>query len=675
MLRPVRVRALAILLAFAAAGCQDYNFNPVGHCLLQPGSQRFTLSSVSSADVLFVVDDSGSMAGEQQRLADSFSDFVENLTSTNIGRARGGLLPLDFHVAVTTTSVFYNREPLSAQSCSATCGAETGKLTCCVGTAPVYGPRQCSPTGPASQCPVANTSCSNACDGLKGEWYCCAANGSYPQDAINEKGGEAVRCDAEGLPCGKLQTHYDFAGMCSLPTKGVAIDEYPFPDGDFVGVAATTAPSAIPRVLHFDKRLYYTWDPASASAGKNGQGFTMAQLKSFFQQNVMVGTCGSPQEQGLAASRHSVERALAGLQKDTYTYDRALGLDGSSSPATQRNVTVTNGIPAAAAPAVWPGPNSKLVVVYVGDEDDCSSRKDPAAGVLLLDTDAAGHDACTRDSTEKSPKETTVASFVDYFTGLGRDVGAAFVVSARSQNNDADCRNDDCYADVCCDRACTGFANVCSSDVCGGQAAGTRYLDAAKQLKSKGADVVVGSVCGDFKPLLHDVAEIVKPPQTLSLPSLPAEGAIAILRIASSSGATRKMCGRPLPPRRPSNYTRTEAEATGADWWFSPTADPAAPFDPDSAATPSPVAVPTRFVYINPKGSCIANPGETYSADYLGVVPQPPAGQALTKGGCDPAVGAADCQAKLGGQVQDWQCSVIPGVSPAWGTCTCGSGN
>jgi hypothetical protein len=677
----VGARAIAVVLAFVAAGCQDYNFNPVGHCLLQPGSQRFTLSSVSSADVLFVVDDSNSMGGEQARLSVAFTDFVDNLTTTNIARARSGLLPLDFHVAVTTTSVFYNREPLSSQTCSNTCGKETGTLTCCAGAAPVYGPRQCSPGGPASQCPVTGTSCSNACDGLKGDWYCCAGNGSYPPDAINDKGGAPIRCDAAGLPCGKLQTHYDFAGQCA--TRGVAFDEMPFPDGDFVGIATTTGtPSANPRVLHFDKRLYYTWDDANPSAGKNGQGFTMAQLKGFFEQNVMVGTCGSPQEQGLAASRHAVEHALSGLQRDTYTYDPARGMDRNSTPLTQSKFTVTNGIPSADAPASWPSPNSKLVMVYVGDEDDCSSPADPAAGVLMLDTDYAGHDACTLDASAPSPKEATVASFVDYFTGLGRPVGAAFVVSARSQANDSDCRNDDCYADICCDRACTSappynLSNVCAYDVCGGQAPGTRFLQTASQLKSKGSDVVVGSVCGDFRGVLHDVAEIVKPPQTLTLPTLPAEGAIAILRIASSTGVTRKICGRPLVPRRPVNYTRTEAESlgAGADWWFSPTADPAPPYDPDSASTAAPVAVPTKFVYINPKGSCIANPGETYSADYLGVVPQPPPGQPVTKGGCDPAFGAADCQAKLGGHVQDWQCSLIPGVTPAWGTCTCGGGS
>ncbi len=265
MSRTVRARAIAVVLAFAAAGCQDYNFNPVGHCLLQPGSQRFTLSNISSADVLFVVDDSGSMAGEQDRLAFAFADFVENLTSTNVARAKGGLLPLDFHVAVTTTSIFYNREPLGAQTCSSTCGIESGKLTCCTGTAPVYGPRKCSAAGPATQCPVAGRPPAGTPATASR-----ASSTAAPRTARTRRTpstrSAAIRCAARrrASPAGSSRPTTHFAGMCDPATKGVAFDELPFPDGDFVGSAVTTTPSANPRVLHFDKRLYYTWDPDHA---------------------------------------------------------------------------------------------------------------------------------------------------------------------------------------------------------------------------------------------------------------------------------------------------------------------------------------------------------------------------------------------------------------------------
>jgi hypothetical protein len=692
MSRPFRAPALAAVLVLAAAGCQDYNFNPVGHCLLQPGNQRFTLSNVSSADVLFVVDDSGSMAGEQERLADAFADFVDNLTSTNVGRARNGLLPLDFHVAVTTTSIFANRQSSGATQpiCSTACAP--GKLACCLGNQPVYGPRRCStPLGGASQCPVAGTDCRNTCDGLKGELYCCSADGSLPLAAINSVGGQVVECALAAVPCGPLKTHYDWNDtQCTPSTRGVSLDGLPFPDGAFVGSTAVSPADANPRVLHFDKRLYLS------SEAKNAQGFTMAELKHFFEQNVRVGTCGSMQEQGLQASRRAIADALAGKQKDTYAYDWAAGLTSTSASSRTRSFTAPGGIPTPGVAAVWPTPNSKLVVVYVGDEDDCSSPKDPSAGVVLLSTDGAGADACTRDSSEGAPvggKEYAVSSFVSYLTGLGRTVGAAFVVSARSSSgSDTDCRNELCVAGICCDRGCVsgiqqshlsdpGYPTspystlcgtvgdpstcVCSYDVCGGQAPGTRFVETARQLKAKGADVVVGSVCGDFKPLLRDVADIVKPPQTLSLPTVPAESGISILRIASSDGGTRKICGRPLVPRQPTNYTPQEAQATGADWWFVATGDPAEPFDPTGDAT---VAVPSKFVYINPRGACIANPGETYSLDYLGVVP---AGGCQQTAVTDP-LGALDCQTKLGGRASDWECYVPAGLTT--GTCQCRSG-
>jgi hypothetical protein len=672
MSRRCRAGLLALTVAFAVAGCQDYNFNPVGHCMLQPGSQQFTLSNVSSADVLFVVDDSGSMAGKQAALAAAFDDFVSNLTSANAGRAASGLLPLDFHIAVTTTSVYYNRE-ISTETCRKDCTGASGKLACCLGGTAVFAPRKCTNVGVVDTC-TQGMACRGTCNGFKGEAYCCNADGSFPPAAFDSTGGDLVTCSVEGLECGTLETHYPagrtpgtpFYDQCILGGhQGIAIDGVPFPDGAFVGSTSVAAVKANPRVLHFDKRLYRSTD------GLNAQGFTMAQLKTFFRQNVAVGTCGSAQEQGFQAARHAVERALAGTQKDTYTYDYGVGLNGGN-PGTTAVFSVANGIPVPGAPAVWPNPNSKLVVVWVGDEDDCSAPKDPSGGVVLLNTDFSGHDACVRDATDPTlvgGKEYDVGSqYVSYFTGLGRSLGAAFVVSARSASDPTTCSNDSCVADLCCDFSCSATCPPQQPGVCGGQAPGTRFIDASQKLKAKGADVVVGSVCSDFGPTLSQVAEIVKPPQTLSLPSLPAESRITILRIADGTGTSRKICGRPLAPKQP-NYTRQEAEDTGADWWFSEKADPGPPFDPTGTSS---VAVPTRFVYINPKGACIANPGETYSADYLGVVP--PQGCSVLAGDVSGGrvLGSADCKEKLGGQFADWECFVPPGLT--LGTCTCRSG-
>jgi hypothetical protein len=702
-----RSRAIAAAVALLAAGCQNYNFNPAGHCLANPGSGSFTLSSVSSADVLFVVDDSNSMAGKQARLADSFDDFIENLTSTNRARAASGLLPLDFHIATTTTSVFYNRETTN-QVCSHYYGG--ANLACTVGGVPQYGPRACATKGAkATECPkkpgdtgtTTQTTCSDTCTGLKGELYCCypsldpAVAGTFDSTwMFQSPSGDLVTCDAEGLPCGDLQTHYAWGpGDCNPATQGVALKDFPYPDGAFVGSTNVAAQTANPRVLHFDKRLYYS--ETSPGAGQNAQGFTMNQLKTFFRQNVAVGTCGSSQEQGLVASRHAVEKALSGQQKDTYTYSYAAGQSVAAPVSTTFSFSAPNGIPTPTAAAAWPSPNSKLVIVYVGDEDDCSSPQDPAGGVVLQYADVAGADACVRDSTDAmvGGKETLVSSFVNYFTGLGRDLGAAFVVSARSSGGQDTCSNDDCVAKICCDNVCDpSCAGPPTNLVCGGQAPGVRFLDAASKFKAKGTDVVAGSVCGDFKPLLRDVAEIVKPPQTLSLPTKPAEEAITILRIALPSGETRKICGRPLPPVQPNGSRwpdRKTAEATGADWWFTFGPNPDVPWDPTAGTTaaPTPIAMPTQFVYINPQGNCKANPGETYSADYLGTVPAGgcefrPETDYDPAGTIDPAtattriIGSSNCQEMLGLHFSDWTCYVPPPGPPlvTKGTCSCRSG-
>ena len=677
-MRPFRARALVATLVLLAAGCQDYNFNPVGHCLIQPGAQSFTLSDISTADVLFVVDDSGSMGGEQQRLADAFGVFVSNLTTTNVARAAAGRPPFDFHIAVTTTSVFWNFSPRTpdvtpTQICQSSCPGAAGQLVCCNGgTTPTKQPRRCTD---ASQCAgvAGGTTCSQHCTGLQGEGYCCAgANTTAPLVDV-------VPCARAGVECGKLETHYNFAGGCATGTsdRGVAENGWPYPDGDFVGIASDTTTSANPRVIHYDKRLYTSSD-GPLGVGRNAQGFTRTQLDGFFTANIKVGTCGSGEEQGLQAGRLALQQAFAGGQTDPYHYDWAQSLTSTSPPDTTHPPLWNPAERTAGYAASWPNPRSKIVLVFVGDEDDCSSPRDPSGGVVML-AELAGADACVHDADPSNPvgnKQFQVSQFVDYFTSLNRPLGAAFIVSARSTTgSETSCSGSTCVADICCDRQCvwneasstqcsgTVASCVCSYDVCGGQAPGTRFIEAAHQLEAKGVGTVIGSVCDDFGPLLNQIAEIVKPPETLTLPSVPAEGRIAMLRIVEPNGDTRKICNPPLPPQQP-NYTLAAAQNTGADWWFVETSDPGPPWDPSGAAT---VAVPTKYVYINSvKGSCLLNPGETWSLDYLGVVPT---GGCVQMAGDSAAGGSLDCQAKLGGQVTAWSCYTPPGLTT--GTCTC----
>ncbi|WP_242392859.1 hypothetical protein [Anaeromyxobacter oryzisoli] len=636
-MRPVRVRTRLVLLTLGAlvAGCQDYNFNPVGHCLIQPGQERVTLSNISTADVLFVVDDSGSMAGEQQKLADNFAAFISNLDATNQARRNNGLEPIDFHIAVTTTSIFINN-PTTAVCRSDCPGAGAADVCCSMsGSTPVAPMKTAKSCAADSDCGGAAGSCTDQCAGYLGEKICCDPSTKTLTAAYQTN----QTCSAVGAACGKLSKHYYVPtdGTC---TGGLASNGQLYPHGAFVGFGNN------PRVIHFDKELYPAptdpQNPACAAGTVcNKQGYTSAQLQAFFKQNVLAGTCGSGEEQGLQAGRLAVQKALAGQQQDRKT-------DGTAIPAD------------------WPHQNSKLVLVFLGDEDDCASPEDPVNGIIL--SGGPGADSCVSDAAlpDGQGKHYPVSQIVDYFGGLGRPLGAAFIVSANSET----CEDQSCVAGICCDYQCTGSASVCSTDTCGGQGPGTRFLQAADALRQKGADVVAGSMCNpNFGTILNRIAEIVKPPSGLVLPSQPAGSEITILRIADSSGKTVKTCTGPAP----AGLTAADANTQGYDWWFTASGDQLASNDP---------SVVSRFIYINNNHHCEANPGQTYSADYLGRVP---AGGCLTR---------ADCYAALGGirtgtQAEAWTCyagdnapgSAQPFVQPTAatattpgnpGTCICG---
>jgi hypothetical protein len=225
---------------------------------------------------------------------------------------------------------------------------------------------------------------------------------------------------------------------------------------------------------------------------------------------------------------------------------------------------------------------------------------------------------------------------------------------------DGACRADLCTSEPAVDPYCT--TDPSGQLTCGGVAAGTRFLALSTALGAKGSDTVAGSVCqagepaatqgtpptfsaanAGFSSILKRVAEVVKQPAGLSLPTQPASAALTVLRIVGRDGKTRKTC------YGPADVGTTQAAAQAAvppwDWWFT-----------GADETNLTATGPSRFVYINrATGSCTADAGETYSADYLGLVPA---------GGC---AGPADCQAALGATVDDWKCQVPDGSTR--GTC------
>jgi hypothetical protein len=558
-------RATFAVVLCTLAGCQDYNFNPVGKCIIQPGSARIELANAATADILFVVDDSGSMTAEQASLARNFGAFIDGVAQLQAARAQTGVEPFEFHIAVTTSSVFEAWQPTNPPVCS------NAPLTCDVQQTHYNTPHQ------------------------------------------------AVACSTQGAACDELIQNYWFQSttpgqsFCPSASAGVGVPGAPYPAGDFV------AASGNPRVLHFTKTLKWsTWGTASPDPA-------ITALVQQFQANINVGTCGSGMEQHLEAGRLAVKKALqqGGLKQ-----------------------------PANVDPKEWPHAGAKMVVVWVGDEDDCSNPADPTKSLAFTAAlSNPGNDVCTQDDAAAQPKKFKVSDYADFFAGLGRPFSAAFIYST----DPASCKDDGNGNIVCtpgtCTCQCPASCATCSgpnlppacvipSD-CSGKSSGSRLHDLSAQLRAKQFATLDASVCdANFGQTLQRVAELVKPPPGLTLPTQPASSQVAVLRIESGDGSSSRFCAGPGPT---------------LDWDFvdCKTGNPAA-----SGTT-------TNCITINhATGKCEANPGETYIAQYLGLVPQPTA--AFPLGGC---AKASDCTASLGGFDRDWTCT---GEATATrGTCVC----
>jgi hypothetical protein len=543
-------RAAAVSLA-VLAGCQDYNFNPVGKCVIQPGVTRLKVDRVSTADLLFVVDESGSMRSQQESLARNFRFFIDELANTQRDRTTRGLDPLDIHVAITTSSIYEN--------------VPTGGT--CGGAGPVCEYRSVVDQTPQS--------------------YSCAPAG----DAC----GEVV------------QRYWDFAGRSGC-APGAGVEGRPYPAGDFVAAPGN------PRVLHFTKDLNWaSWGTASVDP-------RLTDLVASFQQNILVGTCGSGQEQHFQGSRLAIEKALR--------------VGGKSQPAD-------------IAPGEFPHEGGKLVVVYVGDEDDCSGPTDPNLAIIN-----STFDACDRAASDPAAprKQFAVTDYANFLLGLGRPLGAGFIYSANCTvvNGQRVCTPGECRcapptgAD-CLTCPVPGDCASCppvDQTTCSGKSAGTRMKQLASLLSDGGVPVVEGSVCEySFATSLRGIAELVKPPTSLRLASQPASGEVAILRIVGQDGSSRT-CKGPGPD---------------ADWWFVDCNDPA--LAPKTGAT--------SCIAIRSESACEARSGETYTAEYLGLVPASGCGTA--------ALQSSECAQLLGGRAQDWSCDIAAGQTR--GSCLCNASN
>jgi hypothetical protein len=542
-------RSIIPIALFILAGCQDYNFNPVGKCVIQPGSERVTLASASTADVLFVIDDSFSMDPLQENLSRNFGVFIGALAQKQADRKSQGLEPFEFHIAITTSSIFENQQPGVVTCDGATCSIPAQR-----GHADAY----------------------------------------------------TYACSPAGAACGDYITSYYTLGPTDTCKLGVGTVGAPFPQGDFV------APGANSKVLHFTKDLQWeTW----------GTGSVDPQLQARvdqFKQNVLVGSCGSGEEQHFESARLAVTKAL---RQDGLT--QAAGVD----------------------PSEWPHPDAKMVVVWLGNEEECSNPQSGRGGGSLVLSGAQGGDTCLAAGAAPDPAVDTVGQllplkkYVDFFTGLGKQFGAAFIYPALSNGSGG-------FAAEACDQSASGPVACTNSDrsKCVGTG-GKRFERLAAELRQKGVDTVEASVCDtEFSTALASIAELLVPVNALSLPSQPATSDVAVLRIESTDGATRKFCTGPGPD---------------LDWDF---------VNEDGTVANG----PTKFVAINhATNNCEANPGETYVAQYLGVVPE---------GGCTKPPGeltteSQDCADKLGGTRAAWQCFGAAADGVTRGTCVCQAEN
>ena len=145
-------RLTTITLLAAAAACQSYVAVPVQPVTLVAVAQHAKVRVATKADILLVVDDSYSMSGKQDRLAQALQGFTTELDS---------LQPhVDYQVGVVTTSVaerFGACGPAGDASAAAQCGSDWGspsfvcdKGLACLRTFPTAGALVKAPDTPAA---------------------------------------------------------------------------------------------------------------------------------------------------------------------------------------------------------------------------------------------------------------------------------------------------------------------------------------------------------------------------------------------------------------------------------------------------------------------------------------------------------------------------------------------
>jgi hypothetical protein len=138
MRRAVTTSSLLGLLSIGLlAGCPDRTISEVNPEQGRVESKSFPINLERDVDILFVIDDSGSMAPKQQSLRDNFPNFINVLNTIQGGlpNVHIGVVSSDMGVLATDGQIGPRLEPVGAGGCADR--GDDGQLQ--TGSAPVTG--------------------------------------------------------------------------------------------------------------------------------------------------------------------------------------------------------------------------------------------------------------------------------------------------------------------------------------------------------------------------------------------------------------------------------------------------------------------------------------------------------------------------------------------------------
>ena len=118
MLRKLGLTGVVYLAGLLAIGCQDYGFEELPSSVIKEKRWTQTITISSMADILFVIDNSGSMVGEQAQLGASFSTFTQVLDE-KFGD--------EYHIAVISTGMESPGCPACDGTIDKSCMNDTGE--------------------------------------------------------------------------------------------------------------------------------------------------------------------------------------------------------------------------------------------------------------------------------------------------------------------------------------------------------------------------------------------------------------------------------------------------------------------------------------------------------------------------------------------------------------------